>query len=240
MAWFRSAIVQACQLLRSQRQTALTAVICLAAFCFFGGLASEVLEGETQKLDRHILLLMRNPNDVSSPAGGPWMEEVMRDISALGGVFWIPFVTIAVVVYLLIQNRMARSAYVGGSVVTGVVLSLLLKRGFQRPRPDLFAHGSVAYMSSFPSGHSLVSAVVYLTLGALLASSQNQRASKIYILALSAVTVLLIGISRVYLGVHWPSDVIAGWLAGTGWAMLSWLVWTKLFQGRTDPARTVK
>jgi undecaprenyl-diphosphatase len=240
MTWFRSAIVQACQLLRAQRQTALTAAICLGAFCFFGGLASEVLEGETQKLDRHILLMMRNPNDTSAPAGGPWMEEVMRDISALGGVFWIPFVTIAVVVYLLIQNRMARSAYVGGAVVTGAILSLLLKREFQRPRPDLLPHGSVAYMSSFPSGHSLVSAVVYLTLGALLASSQNQLASKIYIVALSVVTVLLVGISRVYLGVHWPSDVVAGWLAGTGWATLSWLVWTKLFQGRTDQAGTGK
>jgi undecaprenyl-diphosphatase len=113
---------------------------------------------------------------------------------------------------------------VAATIASGIALSFALKAGFDRPRPDLVPHGSVVYTASFPSGHSMMAALVYLTLGALLARLQPERRLKIYILLLAVLVTLAVGISRVYLGVHWPPDVLAGWAAGAAWAIMSWAV----------------
>ncbi len=115
-------------------------------------------------------------------------------------------------------------------------MSTLLKQLFSRPRPDLVPHESFVYTASFPSGHSMMAAVTYLTLGALLARVQPRRQVKAYLLVLAALVTLLVGISRVYLGVHWPTDVLAGWAAGAIWALLSWLVarWLQR-RGQVEP-----
>jgi undecaprenyl-diphosphatase len=105
-----------------------------------------------------------------------------------------------------------------------MLLNLLLKLGFDRPRPDLVPHLTEAYQTSFPSGHSMSSAATYLTLGAMLARVQPSRRLKIYFLSLAIAVMLLVGFSRVYLGVHWPSDVLAGWAAGAIWALACWLL----------------
>jgi undecaprenyl-diphosphatase len=114
-----------------------------------------------------------------------------------------------------------------------VLLSSLLKLGFDRPRPDLVAHGAQVYSASFPSGHALMSAVAYLTLGALLARVQKGRRLKLYVLAVAVTLTFLIGVSRVYLGVHWPTDVLAGWCIGSAWALTCWVlaIW---LQGRGE------
>jgi undecaprenyl-diphosphatase len=114
--------------------------------------------------------------------------------------------------------------YLIAAVGIGTIFSNLLKYGFGRPRPDLFPHGSITDTASFPSGHSLVAAIVYLTIGVLLAESQTRYRLKIYILSLAILIILLVGISRVYLQVHWPSDVLAGWLGGTAWALMFWII----------------
>ena len=125
-----------------------------------------------------------------------------------------------------------RLAAVGG----GIVLSSLLKAGFERPRPELVPHGSLVYTASFPSGHSMMAAVVYLTLGALLARAQPRRRLKVYLLALAVLVTVAVGISRVYLGVHWPTDVLAGWTIGGAWALLWWAVALGLQRrGRIEP-----
>jgi undecaprenyl-diphosphatase len=105
-----------------------------------------------------------------------------------------------------------------------MLLSTALKLGFARPRPDLVPHGVRVYTASFPSGHAMLSAVTYLTLGALLARVQPQRRVKAFLLGLAIALTVLIGMSRVYLGVHWPSDVLAGWCGGAAWASLCWFV----------------
>jgi undecaprenyl-diphosphatase len=110
------------------------------------------------------------------------------------------------------------------SVAGGLLLSTLFKEAFDRPRPDLVTHGATVYTASFPSGHSMMAAVTYLTLAVMYARVEPRRAVKIYLIAVASLIILLVGASRVYLGVHWPTDVLAGWLAGATWALFCWLI----------------
>ncbi len=114
--------------------------------------------------------------------------------------------------------------FVLASVAGGALISQTMKLAYARPRPDLVPHGAEVFTASFPSGHSMMSAVVYLTLGALLARTQTDRAVKAYILAVAVLLTVLVGVSRVYLGVHWPTDVLAGWALGGVWALICLLV----------------
>lgn len=190
----------------------------------FVALAGEVSEGETRAFDEALLLALRTPGDRSDPLGPGWFEEMMRDFSALGGHALLGLLTLWILGYLAIQRQYRAACLVLASVVGAMALSTVLKLGFQRPRPDLVPHGSIVYTASFPSGHSMLSASVYLTLGALLVRLQPRRRLKLYVMSLAALLTLLVGVSRVYLGVHWPTDVLAGWTAGAAWALSCWLV----------------
>lgn len=206
----------------------LGAVLVAAAVLAFAGLAGEVLEGETQTFDRAVLLALRNPADPGDPIGPRWLEEVARDVTSLGGNAILAAVTLAVVGFLALTEKRAAAALVAASVGGGTALSSLLKLGFSRPRPDLVPHAVEVYTASFPSGHAMLSAVTYLTLGALLVRVQPRWRVRLYILALAGATTILVGASRVYLGVHWPTDVLAGWCVGAAWALLCWLVALRL------------
>jgi undecaprenyl-diphosphatase len=190
----------------------------------FVELAGEVVEGDTRPLDEAILLALRNPADRNDPLGPPWLEEVGRDVTALGGSAIVGLVSGVVVVYMALAHRWTTFwlmlIVVGGSLL----FNALLKAGFDRPRPDLVPHGMVVYHASFPSGHAMLSASVYLTLGILLARLQALRFQAALIMGSAILLTLLVGISRVYLAVHWPSDVLAGWVAGSIWAVACWLV----------------
>jgi undecaprenyl-diphosphatase len=132
--------------------------------------------------------------------------------------------TLSVVGYLLLVGKRGAALLVFVSVAGGALLGDLLKLAFQRPRPDLVPHGVDVFTASFPSNHAMLSAVTYLTLGALLARLEKRRRIKLYFLALSVFLTIIVGLSRVYFGVHWPTDVIAGWSVGAAWAMAVWLV----------------
>ncbi|MGO4890780.1 phosphatase PAP2 family protein [Flavobacterium sp. W21_SRS_FM6] len=185
-------------------------------------LALRVLAGDTMAFDRNIILAMRNPADLSDPLGPYWFEELMRDITALGGTGILSFIALFTVMYLYLQKHRHMAFLVAVMIVSGMICSSLLKYGFSRPRPDLVPHGSYVYTSSFPSGHSMMSALVYVTLAAIYARSQFRRSLKLLIMASALLVVASIGLSRVYLGVHWPSDVLAGWCAGSIWALMSY------------------
>jgi undecaprenyl-diphosphatase len=190
----------------------------------FAAIADAVVEGEYRAVDEAILLAMREPADRSDPIGPPWVEEVGRDLTALGGVTVLSLLTAAAGGFLWLSGRRRSVAVVLVAVLGGQLLSFALKRGFARPRPDLVPHGAFVYTASFPSGHALMSAVTYLTLGALLARVAPQRRTKLFVIAWALVLAGLAGTSRVYLGVHWPTDVVAGWALGASWAVLCWLV----------------
>ncbi|MCX6048857.1 MAG: phosphatase PAP2 family protein [Chloroflexi bacterium] len=201
-----------------------TLVIILGGVFGFVKLASEIGEGETHTFDEKILLAMRNPTDHADPLGPPWVEEMGRDFTALGGTAVLTFLTLSLVGYLLLTGRRDLALLVAVAIGGGMLINVLLKHEFNRPRPDLVPHGVYVYDSSFPSGHSMGSAATYLTLGALLARLQPRRRLKIYIMVLAMLLTFLVGLSRVYLGVHWPTDVLGGWTAGALWALLCWSV----------------
>ena len=186
-------------------------------------LAGEVIEGETLRFDTWLLLALRVPGDTTDPLGPAWIEEMFRDFTALGGVGVLSLLTLISVGYLWLMGQRRVALFLLFAILGGLLLSSMLKSGFDRPRPDLVSHGSHIYTSSFPSGHSMLSAVVYLTGGALLAMVQSAHRVRVYLVGCSILTTLLVGVSRVYLGVHWPSDVLAGWAAGAAWAAACWL-----------------
>ncbi|MGQ7791634.1 phosphatase PAP2 family protein [Faunimonas sp. B44] len=186
-------------------------------------LAGEVGEGSTEAFDRAVILALRNPADPTDPLGPLWFEEMMRDITALGSNFFITLATLSVVIYLLMIRKKHAALLVFVAVVGGTMLSYGLKLFFERSRPDLVPHGAEVYTASFPSGHATLAAVTFLTLGILLTRLQVGRRVKAFFLGMSVLLTLLVGVSRVYLGVHWPTDVLAGWAIGSAWAMFIWL-----------------
>lgn len=188
----------------------------------FVALTDEILEGETGDVDRRLLLSLRNPQDLSDPLGPLWLEELMRDITAFGGTGPLAFITAACILYLLLRRRLRAAILLFAAIAGGQLMSTLLKAGFERPRPDLVPHGMTVYTASFPSGHAMMTAIVYLTLAALLARSESRTRLKTFLLLLAVSVTLLVGISRVYLGVHWPSDVLGGWMIGSAWAAGCW------------------
>ncbi len=215
-----------------RRSAGVLAVLLLAvgALLAFAEIAGEVVEGDTRAFDAAVLLALRTPADTADPIGPPWVEAAFRDLTTLGGTSVLTVVTLATLGYLLLAGKRATAALVAVAVLGGTLLSSLLKAGFERPRPDLVAHLVEVSSQSFPSGHATLSAVTWLTLGTLLATVQSRRRLKAYVLGVAIAVTLLVGTSRVYLGVHWPTDVIAGWCIGTAWALLSWLAARALFR----------
>ncbi|HEX8166668.1 MAG TPA: phosphatase PAP2 family protein [Beijerinckiaceae bacterium] len=199
----------------------------------FVKLAGAVVEGDTEAFDRRILLSLRNPADLSDPIGPSWFEEAARDVTGLGSHTILLLVTLASLAYLLLMRKCGAALLLLAAVGGVMLLSAALKLGFERPRPDLVPHGARVYTASFPSGHAMLSAATYLTLGALLARVHERRHTKVFFLSVAIVLTVLVGASRIYLGVHWPSDVLAGWCGGAAWAALCWFVALQL-QRRGD------
>ena len=208
--------------------TLLRLLIAAGAVWAFVAIADEVMEGGTRAFDTRMLLALRDGADPVSPYGPGWLQELVRDVTAFGSVGILTLIVLAASGVLWIQGNRRSLVLVLTAVGSGMILSSLLKSGFDRPRPDLVPHGSIVYTASFPSGHAMLSAVTYLTLAALVARVQPRRPMKIYILTLASLLTAAVGISRVYLGVHWPTDVLAGWFAGAAWALLWWVIATWL------------
>ena len=214
--------------LRSLAAREIGAVVVLAVIAalllVFARIAREVGEGETGGFDTMILLALRTAGDTARPIGPAWLQLAMLDFTALGGSAVLTLVTVVAVAYLLVARKAAIALFVLAAVIGGSLLNVFLKSGFDRARPDLVAHLVKVQSPSFPSGHAMNSAIVYLTLGSLLARAVPERRLKAFALGTGVVLTLLVGSSRVYLGVHWPTDVLAGWAVGAAWAAMCWLV----------------
>jgi undecaprenyl-diphosphatase len=189
----------------------------------FAGLAGEMLEGDYRTVDRAVLLALRTAGGPGRPIRPARVEKAALDITALGSVTVLTMIILGVIGYLVLAGKRREALVVLVATGGGALLVRLLKSGFERPRPDLVPHLVEVTSTSFPSGHAMGSAMVYLTLGALLARVQERRRLRLYFPAVAVILTVLVGTTRVYLGVHWPTDVVAGWLAGASWALLWWL-----------------
>ncbi|WP_437206079.1 phosphatase PAP2 family protein [Planctomicrobium sp. SH664] len=210
----------------------LSLLVIFTASWIFIHVADEVADGETHQFEYWLLRVFRTAEDPAVPIGPAWLQEMVRDLTALGGFSWLCFFTFAVAGFFWLDRKRHLAMFLLVSVTSGYLVSTLLKMFFQRPRPDIVPHLSYAQNStSFPSGHSMNSAIVYLTLGTIVATSVATRKLKMYVICVALVLMIAVGVSRVYLGVHYPTDVLAGWMAGTVWALLCWLV-ARLLQRR--------
>lgn len=197
------------------------------ALSLFLVVAGLVAFGETHGLDERLMLALRTPGDVSDPLGPPWFESTMRDITSLGGSTVLFMLVFVIAGYLALTGRRRLALLALASPAGGAVLANVTKLMFDRPRPDLVSHGVEVATLSFPSQHAMMSAVVYLTLGALAARLHTDRRVKIFVMSAAMLMTALVGITRVYFGVHWPTDVLAGWALGAAWAALMWWVGTR-------------
>jgi undecaprenyl-diphosphatase len=194
-----------------------------ALLWIFLNLASKISEGETQAFDLMILRALRDPADPSKPIGPVWLEGSLLDLTALGGSTVLGLVIFAVVGFLLLQTRYHTALFVAITSISGELVGAVLKEAFNRPRPSVVPHLRDVFTTSFPSGHAMQSAIVYLTLGAVLMRVTESRLTKLYCLGMAMLLTLLVGVSRIYLGVHYPTDVIGGWIIGFVWASICWL-----------------
>jgi undecaprenyl-diphosphatase len=193
-------------------------------------LASEVLGGDTQSFDISVLRALRRADNPSIPIGPAWLRVAALDMTALGTLTILGLVTVAICGFLMLQGMIRTATFVFLATAGGWTLNEILKGIFQRARPDVVPHLQPVMSLSFPSGHAMTSAAVYLTLGALTMRVANGRLTKFYCMAMALLVTGLVGLTRIYLGVHYPTDVLAGWLVGMTWALACWTVERRIEQ----------
>ncbi len=198
-----------------------------------GNLASEVVEGDTLAFDRWLIAGLRDPGDPGQPLGPWWLKKVMFDLTALGGGPFLTLLTLAAAGFLVAARKWGMALFVVLAIAGGGLVCNLLKWIFVRARPDLVPHLVSVDSASFPSAHAMNSAVTFLTLGVLLSRTQKDDRLKAYLVGIAIFLTFIVGFSRVYLGVHWPTDVVAGWAVGAAWAILCSLVAARLQQRQT-------
>ncbi|MCB4769540.1 phosphatase PAP2 family protein [Ancylobacter sp. Lp-2] len=210
--------------------------IAAAGVLLFAFIADSVREGQTHAFDEAVLLAFRQAGNPALPIGPSWLGIVVRDFTSLGSTTVLTVVTLLTAGYLAVDGKRGVALFVLFATFGGALLSLALKIGFDRPRPDIVDHLVDVHTLSFPSGHAMGAAVTYLTLGVLIVRTESRRRIKVYVLGVAVTLTLLVGLSRLYLGVHWPTDVLAGWCVGSAWALLCWLAanWLQR-RGRIEP-----
>ena len=203
---------------RQQRQVGALALALLALGAF--GLMDAIAHGGAFRLDDRLLIALRRPSHLDQPIGPAWLLQSATDLSALGG-FTLQWLLGGASLLVLLQiGRRAEAAWLAASIIGASIANAGLKSILHRPRPELAPHLAVVSNASFPSGHAMISAAIYLTIAVMLSETRPKRSARIFLMAFAGLLVLLIGCSRIYVGVHWPSDVLAGWSLESVWALV--------------------
>lgn len=200
--------------------------------------ADWVVEGEDHGIDERIMLALRQPNDPAVPIGPGWVKHASLDITALGSAPVLAVIVVMICGFLLLERKFAAAALILFASLSGTVLNQFLKHFFGRERPDVVPHLAEFGNSSFPSGHSMLASIIYLTLAAMLTQTVKTVPTKMYLIGTAFALAFLVGLTRVILGVHFPSDVLVGWTAGTAWALICWMGarWLYGVAGREAPS----
>jgi undecaprenyl-diphosphatase len=207
----------------------LTAIAGLATAVLLMLLVGVLVDRWPFSFDRVLIIALRTPGEPAVPLGGPKLLAFMRDVTVLGNGNILTLIVMVVVGLLLVQGQRMTSALVVAATLSGSTLVSWAKLYTGRERPDIVPRLVDVSSLSFPSGHAANSAIVYLTLAAVASQAIAQRSVRTYLLVVTLLLVALIGVSRIYLGVHWPSDVLAGWSFGALWA---WSWWWASAKGR--------
>ncbi len=205
-----------------RRPTWIMHVLAALALLMFAALAFEARKGVVFAIDRWMLLALRRPGSPGTPIGPDWLRSSIVDLTALGGTTVLTLVTIAAAGYLIAKRASRLAPFLIAVAVSGSVFDRLLKGWLGRERPTIVPHLIEVSTQSFPSGHAMNSAVVYLTVALVLGHAAARQGVRAYLLGLAIALIACIGISRVYLGVHYPSDVLGGWLVGGSLVTLCW------------------
>jgi len=202
---------------------ALSALLVIAlGVMTFVEVADDMTEADGQLFDQAVLHWLQPI--AGQPRGPWWLQEAAADLTSLGGISVLTLFAVIAFAFLLIQRKRLSALLLVVGLIGGVALSEGLKALFERERPPVAYQAVETLNASFPSGHALLSTVFYLTLGVMLTRAFPSKRLKAFVLGSAILIALLIGLTRVYLGAHWASDVIAGWCAGAAWAMALWLV----------------
>lgn len=208
-----------------------------AAILLLGLVGYTIDHGFQIGLDQRLLLAMRHGTMHGAPGGPLWLKPAMVDITALGGVTVLPIVILITAGFLAVRRLWLTMALVLAGTISGSLAISAVKLLVGRVRPEVVDHLVQVSSASFPSGHAANSAIVYLTIATLIAQIVDGRGARLYILVVTALLVTLIGVSRLYLGVHWPSDVLAGWSFGTLWAIAWWAIGARIRLARAEAGR---
>jgi undecaprenyl-diphosphatase len=227
IAWIKGALAEA------EARLLLIVLLVAGGVLALLALGGEVREGETGAFDRRIILALRVAGHPHVPIGPPWLQDVMRDITALGGTTVVVLVTALVAAALVFHRHWRRAIILVSVMVLSQSCDELLKGLYNRPRPHFAPLGAYVYAQSFPSGHSTGSAALWLSLAMIAASFEPRRREKTFWFAVAGIVIFSVGASRVYLGAHWPTDVLAGWVLGSCWALSGWLAW-RLLRSRAE------
>lgn len=185
----------------------------------FVELADDAPEGDYLALENRIMQAFRPDG---APLGGEAAVSAMRDVTALGGAVVIVAMTLIILGYLCLSRKYRVAVLIAAATAGGQAMNAVLKHAFARERPEATLHLVEVRSPSFPSGHSMAASIFYLTIGALLARTAQRRREKAYLMGCAILLTAAVGFSRVYLGVHYPTDVLAGWCAGAAWAIVCW------------------
>lgn len=196
----------------------------LGALGFGLHLTDEISDGESYRFDTWILVHLRQSANTAIPIGPKWLELSATDLSALGGFTLQWLLGGAAVVFLLYIRKRAEAGWLAASVLGASLFNTVLKHSLHRARPEVVPHLTMVDNASFPSGHAMISAAILLTIGAMISETVKSTSARFYIMLFAAFLVFLIGLSRLYLGVHWPTDVLAGWCLGGVWALIVFAV----------------
>lgn len=198
-------------------------------------LTEEVLGKDTHEVEKRIMLALRNPDDLHRLIGPSWLEHAAVNLTALGSVSVLTLLVVLVAGYFLVTRQFVSAALLAIASLGGTIISHVLKQLVARDRPDVVPHLARIHDPSFPSGHSLLSTVIFLTIAVILAHSVPDRRAKVYLVFSALLLAFIVGLTRILIGVHYPSDVLAGWTIGAVWAVLCWLA-TDYWRARLDRA----
>ncbi|KRE18124.1 hypothetical protein ASE63_02780 [Bosea sp. Root381] len=191
-----------------------------AAFAFLG-LALFIASGRSFAFDQSLVLLFRESDDLATPIGPAWFREAMRDVTALGSFVGLGMMTITASLTLWLCRYRHLAVGLAVTVVSATIVSTGLKIAIGRERPDIVEHAALTFTASFPSGHAFLSAVTMLSIAGFVGLASRRDDIARLCIVLAWLMIVLIGVSRIYLGVHWPTDVIGGWCLGIAWSSLA-------------------